>query len=232
MARKVKKKKTKLRIIPFLIFIVIVVFLVLSFKYLSSLKTKNIIVVGNNILSDQTIIDEAGLTDYPEFFKYSTSKIEKNIKKNEYIKDVEVSRMFFHTFKIKVVEYKVLLYDFTEQRYVLSNKKQIETDNKYNGVPTLLNYVTDKVYDRFIDKLDKLDENILKQISEIKYDPSSYDETRFLLTMNDGNYVYINISNFKSLDLYNKIYPNFDGHIGILYLDSGYGEASEYKIIK
>ncbi len=232
MARKVKKKKTKLRIIPFLIFIVIVVFLVLSFKYLSSLKTKNIIVVGNNILSDQTIIDEAGLTDYPEFFKYSTSKIEKNIKKNEYIKDVEVSRMFFHTFKIKVVEYKVLLYDYTEQRYVLSNKKQIETDNKYNGVPTLLNYVTDKVYDRFIDKLDKLDENILKQISEIKYDPSSYDETRFLLTMNDGNYVYINISNFKSLDLYNKIYPNFDGHIGILYLDSGYGEASEYKIIK
>ena len=53
-----------------------------------------------------------------------------------------------------------------------------------------------------------------------------------MLTMNDGNYVYINIPNFKSLDLYNKIYPNFDGHIGILYLDSGYGEASEYKIIK
>ena len=58
--------------------------------------------------------------------------------------------------------------------------------------------------------------------------------------MNDGNYIYTNLSkskdsdtyNFELLNLYNEIYPSFEGHIGILYLDSGYGDASEYKIIK
>jgi hypothetical protein len=58
--------------------------------------------------------------------------------------------------------------------------------------------------------------------------------------MNDGNYIYTNLSkskqseiyNFELLNLYNDIYPSFDNHIGILYLDSGYGKASEYKILK
>ena len=232
MTRKVKVKKKKIRIVPLLIFLVVLIVLFLCIKILLSTKTHNIIITGNNILSDQTIIEEAGLTNYPEYFKVSTRKMKKKLKHNPYIKDVKIERKFFNIFKINIVEEKVLLYDFPNKNYILSNGEVVISDKDFLGVPTLLNHVSDTVYDRFVKKLDALDTDVLKQISEIKYDPSSYDETRFFLTMNDGNYVYINIPNFKSLDLYNKIYPNFDGHKGILFLDSGYGEASEYKIIK
>ena len=232
MTRKVKIKKKKIKIKSLLIFLVVLILIIISAKIVLSTKTKNIIISGNELLSDQTIIEEANLTNYPEFFKTSTRKMKIKLKSNPYIKNVKIERKFFNTFKIIIEEEKILLYDFPNQNYILSNGKEIISDKDYLGVPTLLNHVSDTVYDRFINKLDKLDINILRQISEIKYDPSSYDETRFFLTMNDGNYVYVNIPNFKSLDLYNKIYPNFDGHKGILYLDSGYGEASEYKIIK
>ena len=232
MTRKVKVKKKKIKVMPLLIFLVVLIVLFIILKVVLSMKTKNIIIVGNDLISDQTIIEEANLTNYPEFFKVSTRKMKKKLLSNPYIKSVKIERKLFNTFKIIIEEEKILLYDYPNQNYILSNGKEIISDKEYLGVPTLLNHVSDTVYDRFINKLDKLNPDVLKQISEIKYDPSSYDETRFFLTMNDGNYVYINIPNFKSLDLYNKIYPNFDGHKGILYLDSGYGEASEYKIIK
>ena len=194
---------------------------------------KNIFIDGNVLLNDQEIIDLANLSDYPRYYKYSKSKIAKKIKRSPYVEEVKVERSFFSVLKIHIKEYKVLLYDYDSKEYILSNGQKIDDDNISNhGIPTLLNYVSDEVYDKFINKLNNLDDNIINQISEIKYEPSSYDNGRFLLTMNDGNYVYVNIPNFKSLNLYNEIYPNFDGHIGILYLDSGYGEGSEYKILK
>lgn len=231
MVKKVKKKKIK--IIPCLIFLLVLGFFYLIGSYIYHMPIKNIFIDGNVLLNDQEIIDLANLSDYPRYYKYSKSKIAKKIKRSPYVEEVKVERSFFSVLKIHIKEYKVLLYDYDSKEYILSNGQKIDDDNISNhGIPTLLNYVSDEVYDKFINKLNDLDDNIINQISEIKYEPSSYDNGRFLLTMNDGNYVYVNIPNFKSLNLYNEIYPNFDGHIGILYLDSGYGEGSEYKILK
>ncbi len=231
MVKKVKKKRIK--VIPCLILLLSLIFFSLIVRLIYNSSTENIFISGNELLNDQEIIDLAKLTDYPRFFKYRNKTIVNNIKRSELVKDVEVTRSFYNVFNIKIVEYKVLFYDFSSSQYVLSNGTMISDDElDSRGYPTLLNYVADEVYDKFLKKLDELDDNIINQISEIKYEPSNYDNSRFLLKMNDGNYVYINIPNFKSLNLYNDIYPNFDNHIGILYLDSGYGEASEYKIIK
>ena len=231
MVKRVKKKR--IRIIPILVLLILIGVVYLIGNYLYHVPVKNIIVYDNVLLSDQEIIDLANLSDYPSYYKYRVKTIENKIKKNKYIEKVNVKRSFFHVLKIYVTEYKILLYDYPNDNFILSNGERINTDNiAKKGYPTLLNYVSDEVYDRFIKKLSTLNANIINQISEIKYEPSNYDNGRFLLTMNDGNYVYINLSNFKSLNLYNDIYPNFDGHIGILYLDSGYGEASEYKILK
>ncbi len=228
-----KVKKKRIRIIPSLIFILVICFFCLIGVYLYNCRVKNIFVYDNELLNDQEIIDLAKLSDYPRYYKYSTKRIAKNIEKSSYVKKVKVKRAFFQTFKIYVEEYKILLYEYSTGQYILSNGEKIDTDKfAERGYPTLVNYVSDEIYDKFIQKLNKLDKDIINQISEIKYEPTNYDSGRFLLTMNDGNYVYINTSNFESLNLYNEIYPNFDGHIGILYLDSGYGEASEYTILK
>lgn len=231
MVKKVKKKR--IRIIPCLIFILVLGFFYLVGNYFFNIQIKNIVIYGNELLNDQEIIDLANLSDYPKYYSFTKKQVKKNIEKNEYIKEVKVKRTFFHKLEIYIEEYKILMYEYSTNNYILSNGETVSSD-KYDsqGYPTLVNYVSDEVYDRFIKQLNNLDSNIINQISEIKYEPSQYDNGRFFLTMNDGNYIYINISNFKSLNLYNDIYPSFDGHIGILFLDSGYGDASEYKILK
>ncbi len=231
MVKKVKKKK--IRIIPCLIFLVLIGFFYLIGLFLYNSKIKNIYIFDNELLNDQEIIDLAHLDDYPRFFKYSSNDIKKMVEKSPYVEKARVYKTWFNTIKIHVTEYKILAFDYANDKFILSNGTMIDVD-KYDdrGYPTLVNYVSDEVYDKFVNKLSQLEDYIINQISEIKYDPSNYDNGRFLLKMNDGNYIYINISNFLSLNLYNDIYPNFDGHIGVLYLDSGYGDASEYKIIK
>ena len=94
--------------------------------------------------------------------------------------------------------------------------------------PTLINYVPDTIYLEFIESMKKIDKDILNRISEIKYDPNDVDDRRFLLTMNDGNYVYININRFNNLNMYQKLITKLMGKKGILYLDSG----EYFKIIE
>ena len=66
----------------------------------------------------------------------------------------------------------------------------------------------------------------LKHVSEIEYSPDIknekvIDKNRFLLRMNDGNYVYINLANMDNLNKYEEIYTTLDENKkGILNLDS------------
>lgn len=67
----------------------------------------------------------------------------------------------------------------------------------------------------------KVDIDILKRISEIEYNPNNVDSERFLLTMNDNNYVYLTLYKFESINSYIDIVKNLENKKGILYLDSG-----------
>ena len=78
--------------------------------------------------------------------------------------------------------------------------------------------------ERFIKELERVSNENLMLISEIEYAPSRsgeivIDDTRFLLRMNDGNEVYINLINIDRLNTYPLIYSLFDEK-GILELDS------------
>ena len=69
-------------------------------------------------------------------------------------------------------------------------------------------------------------DRLLKHVSEIEYSPDIknekvIDKNRFLLRMNDGNYVYINLANMDNLNKYEEIYTTLDENKkGILNLDS------------
>ena len=69
-------------------------------------------------------------------------------------------------------------------------------------VPTVINYVPDKIYSSLISKMGSSDYSILKRISEIKYDPNDVDDERFFLSMNDGNDVYLTLEKFGKIDNY------------------------------
>lgn len=215
---KSKKKKRKIRYDRILIFLVIVIFIVISFTFLFNLKISNIYILNNSFLTDQEIIEIAGISDYPETLKNLSVQIEDRLKNNIYIKDVKVYKKGLTKVYIDVVENKPLFYYESSKKTILTDGR--ENDEKF-VVPTVINYITDNYYEAFINEMANLDENILKRISEIQFSPNDVDDNRFLLTMTDGNYVYVNISTFNKLNKYISIIEELPNKNGILYLDYG-----------
>ena len=78
---KVKRKKRKLKVKRIIICLLVLISLVLLFLYIKKLPIKNIYIVGNNILSDKEIIEEAGISNYPSFLATSSSTIKKKLLK-------------------------------------------------------------------------------------------------------------------------------------------------------
>ena len=86
---------------------------------------------------------------------------------------------------------------------------------------TLINKIPDTIYDKFISKFRDLEYSVLDRISEVRYNPNEVDSERFLILMNDENYVYVTLNRFLNLNKYVDIIKTFSGKKGVLHLDSG-----------
>lgn len=220
MKKKIKKK-TKIKIIPILILLLLLVIVFFLVSFFMKVKIKNIYVYGNHNISEQQIIELANLENYPSFIGTSTSAIKKKIKNNSYIKDVVVKKSLIATIKIYITEYDFLFIKENENKVVVDFNKELDNIDGLKGVPTLVNYVPDTVYEEFVEEMKKIKLDTKNKISQIEYTPNDYDTKRFLLYMNDGNLVYLTISRFELINKYDEIYPTLGGSKGILYLDSG-----------
>ncbi len=221
---RVKVKKRRLKIKNILILLLILVMLYFGINYILHIKIKNIYIINNNIVHDKDIINNAKLEEYPSFLLTTSKEIENNILKNNYIKEVSVTKKIGSKVYIEIEEYKTLcLYN---NEIILESGNKVE--NTYNLIlPVLLNDVS-SIYDDFINYFSKIDNGILSKISEIEYVPNEVDNQRFLLAMNDGNYVYITLTKITKLNKYNSIKDQLEGKLGIIYLDSGdYVEIKE-----
>ena len=70
-------------------------------------------------------------------------------------------------------------------------------------------------------KMGSLDNEVLNRISEIEFKPNEVDDNRFLLSMRDGNYVYVDMYTFDKLNKYTSILSSLPDKKGVLYLDYG-----------
>lgn len=229
MQKKSKKKiKRHIKWKSFFFFLCVVLFIYLIGYFFLELRVKNIYIVGNDTVKDYEIIEASGLKEYPKMFKYSTRTLEKNIASLDLIANAKVKKSILGKVTIQVEEARVLFYNRNNSTYVLSNG--VETiEGEFTGVPFLNNYVTSNIYERLVKELATVKPESLALISEIEYSPSKsgdvvLDDTRFLLRMNDGNHVYINLVNIDRLDLYAISYTVLTEK-GTLYLDSDNGSA-------
>ena len=217
-----KKKRRVNKVFKVLFIILVLVFVLYVFPcYILDVRIKNIYIKNNSVLTDKQIIEIANLEDYPNYYKTNTFKIKKDLMKNPYIKDCKVYKGLFNKITIDVVENKILFIRLDTKKIVFEDKKEIDYDKELLNVSYLINYVPDTKYNVLIDKLNKIDKEVLYKISEIKYDPNKYDEDRFLLYMNDDNYVYVTLTKMNLLNKYNEAITKFEGKKGTLYLDSG-----------
>lgn len=226
---KVKKiKRRKFNFKKFLKFLLFLVTLILLFSYFSKIPIKNIIIKGNNNLTDEEIIETAKIEEYPSFFKTFSYSISKKIKKIPIIKSVDIKKEWGYKIKINIIEYKVLFQIRSSAEYILETGIKLENLKLKHVPPVLINYVPDDIQDKMIKKFSALDEEIIFKISEIEYSPTSFDTERFLLYMNDGNEVYVTLNKVQELNKYTNIKKQIGEKKGILYLDSGnYFEIKE-----
>lgn len=177
----------------------------------------NIYIVNNKYLSDQEIIDISGIRNYPSFILTTSFSIKNKLMKNSLINDVKVTKKIGNVIEINVEEYEPL--------FVYDNKILLSSGNTVDGdynLPVIKNKINDDILDKLISKYQNVENEIRLLISEIEYIPNDIDKERFLITMNDGNYVYITLYKINSLNEYVKIVSSLNTNKnGILYLDSG-----------
>ena len=222
MSKKIVKK-TKVRFAGLFMVLLVILGLFFGVYFSLKIKTKNIIIKGNNYLNDDYIIELADIKNYPNFILMKTRSRGKKVSKSKYIDSCNIKKKLGFVLEVNVVENKALFYDTNKDKYVLENDSSVPQDEISENfrVPRLLNYVPDKKYSKFIKGMTKIKDNTLSKISDIEYQPNDYDKDRFLLYMDDGNMVYLTLTKFKMINHYNEVLTQLEGHKGILYLDSG-----------
>jgi cell division septal protein FtsQ len=217
---KVKRKRIRFKRVLLALFLLGIVFYFLL--KLLSFPIKSIYVTGNSILSEQEIIELASLENYPSYFSFSSFMLEKKLENNIYILSCKIKKKHFREVVIEVEENEPILYDSTFEKTILKDGSQV--DDTFI-VPTLLNYVPDTIYDKFIENLASIDKDIYHTISEITYDPNDVDSERFLFYMDDGNSVYVTLKTITSMnnyiDIMKEVKAKYENQNGILFLDEG-----------
>lgn len=227
MAKVVKKKKIKW--IPFFLLVITAVILFFIVQLLLKAKIQNILITGNDYVSDIEIMEMAGISDYPSFYMTTSSSIERKLRANALIEQVHVKRHFYHVLEIKIKEATILYQREEDGKYVLSNEAEIALDEGVAPtVPKLVNYVPNNKSASFLKGLEKIKKELRERISEMTYVPNEFDKDRFLLYLDDGNMVYLTLTKFEMMNYYEELLPQLEGKKGILYLDSG----NHFKIME
>lgn len=216
--KKVKRVRIKFKSVITLLFgIIIGVFI--TYTILNK-RINNIYISGNNLLQEQDVLELMGFDNYLKYHEIDTKKIEKRLKSSLIIEDVKVRKSLF-SLKIELNEYQAMWYQEHDGNLMLSSGEAINLSRKILGIPTLIKEIDEEYKLKFINELCKIDTDVFMKISEISYEPSDIDKERFLLYMNDQNYVYINLSRMSYLNKYDELLPKLEDKKGILYLDSG-----------
>lgn len=232
-----KKKKLRLRVKVLVKILVFLCVVSLCIYYYLNLSIKNIYIVGNTNVKDVAIIEVAGLKDYPLVKTIKQKDIQNKVTSLPLINKAKVSINPFGKITIKVEETNVLFFYKYNNKYITASNESIENSTDYYGVPTLINFTPDTIFDKLVAGFNKIDYNIIKMINEIEYTPykaedgTIIDEGLFTLRMNDGNTVMIDIVNIKNLNKYTTIYASLDMDTvkGVVYLDTIIDERLLFK---
>ena len=221
-----QKKKRKKRLRVGRLFLLLIIILAISFACVKfvDIPIRSVIITGNENLSDQEVIEIAKLENYPSYFSTFSLTLKNKLEDNFYIEEAKVRKGLL-SIKIDIKEEKILYIEkSTGKKYTKNGSLK---DDKIVCAPFLINEVPKNKQKDFIKAMNKLNKNILCQVSEIKYDPNDIDDDRYYVFMNDGNSVYLTVNKFKKLNKYNTILENIGKQNGTLYLD--YGDYFEVK---
>lgn len=183
-----------------LTWVITLLIILLVYVLLPVSKVKDIVVSGNQNIDTQSILKIANIHINDELATMYTFNIKHNLENNDLIdkafirKDLLNQKVYIDIKEVGGLFY----YENNGAKYLVENNlnyKRVGAD--IVSFPRFSNYlkVKDEYIQEFTNELRKVKPSVLNQISEIIYSPNKTFKNRFLLKMNDKNYIYLLSSN-------------------------------------
>lgn len=203
--RKPQKKKLRLRkgvILFVLVFVIVLSAIFLLYFFSEKNRVKSVKVLGNEILSDDYIIENCGINkqDYLLFVNGFT------VNKIDLIDNIKVTKNNGVVY-LEVKEKKLVGYNDDNDKYTLFdlNGKLIPIDKKIMKSNYLLPYICindSNLLASVCSKLAQLSNDNLFRIAEIYNISFTYDSNMLKLVMDQGYYVYCSVRGIPYLTNY------------------------------
>lgn len=211
----------------------------LSIYFLSPLSTQKVIEFsGNKAVDQQKLYEKSRIKeeDYTLTTFLHKSVYEQNMKTaSPWIKEVHMHYQFPVTFKVNVVEHKVVAYYVTgEDHYpVLENGEVVETVTPASELPS--SYISLKFSDRelvrqFVQEMKSISSSITDKIVSVDLTPSKVTKDLVTITMKNDNKILVPVSQItRKLPYYKAISKQLDDD-STIDMEAGVFSYSEQSI--
>ena len=211
----------------------------LSIYFLSPLSTQKVIEFsGNKAVDQKQLYEQSHIKeeDYTLTTFLHKSVYEQNMKTaSPWIKEVHMNYQFPVTFKVNVVEHKVVAYYVTgEDHYpVLENGEVVETVTPASELPS--SYISLKFSDRelvrqFVQEMKSISSSITDKIVSVDLTPSKVTKDLITITMKNDNKILVPVSQItRKLPYYKAISKQLDDD-STIDMEAGVFTYSEQSI--
>ncbi|MBS7069192.1 MAG: FtsQ-type POTRA domain-containing protein [Streptococcus parasanguinis] len=211
----------------------------LSIYFLSPLSTQKVIEFsGNKAVDQKQLYEQSHIKeeDYTLTTFLHKSVYEQNMKTaSPWIKEVHMNYQFPVTFKVNIVEHKVVAYYVTgEDHYpVLENGEVVETVTPASELPS--SYISLKFSDRelvrqFVQEMKSISSSITDKIVSVDLTPSKVTKDLVTITMKNDNKILVPVSQItRKLPYYKAISKQLDDD-STIDMEAGVFSYSEQSI--
>ena len=216
--RKLKKRKKRRRRIA----VAIVILLIIGFFVSDFSKIQSIEVSGNQLVNSDDVINELSVKTKKSFTLFtSSSSVEDEVEKMNFVDKAKVSKSLFGNIKITITETQPIAYGIIDNvLYIVDNKGDVQEDKDQQW----LSYV------QRCSKMNNFDKDSLKQfakhfaaissvvqnkVSDINFAPIDNDKDRCEFLLDDDKVFYVRYNEMEdqlTSDNYARIMserPNF-----------------------
>ncbi|WP_100330828.1 cell division protein FtsQ/DivIB [Bacillus xiapuensis] len=224
--KQMRKRKTNRRLAFVISMFFLLVMMIIYFQSPFS-RVQHIKVAGNQLTSDEEIIQRSGMKKGISVWKVNKEQAEAKLERDAKIQQAKVSFSFPNKYQIQVKEQNKLAYLSKGKRFhpVLANGAVLRTPatGTLEELPILYEFKNGRELDLMMRSLQELPREIVNAISEIYYAPKKTDHQRIQLFMNDGYEVSATLATFsEKMKYYPSIVSQLDPRVkGVIHIEVG-----------
>lgn len=218
--RKIKKYK---KIVFYLTMVVLVFSICFYFLLSDDSKVYHYSIKGNKLLTKSYLKKHTGIKENDSYFFTFDFAIENKLKKNKFIKSVDVQHKPYNIIEISIEERKIFAYFVDDKEYFISVDKEFievapELEYLKYFIPKAEGFSKQEML-ILADYFSNLDFDIISEISEIIKYPFTFDQMNLQLILRDGNNVFASKEALNMLKEIHSVVSNIKKQPSCIFFD-------------